>query len=298
MFVCFIEDIDSMCSVERFVQIRPWMDCFNNCDFCSVNCYDKFSTVEQKKLRLLQMASLVTSLEFERIGLFGGEFFEGQIRGCEDEWDKLLCALCESGSEILITAALIHEQYYLQETIDKLGDRLCLCTSYDAVGRFHTKRDEFNWRKRIKQIYDAKINLHCTVIPTEDFLTSEYNLPDWLTVNLNDPIIDVEWYMHVDKSRYHECFLAENHIFRLPNRATALRWFQKHPEITARYANYVNTHSSTLYGFDSDDNLIKELDDRFSDAGYMNPECGHPYFSKCYADSEKCMMCDAIVLSS
>ena len=54
---------------------------------------------------------------------------------------------------------------------------------------------------------------------------------------------------------------------------------------------YNNTHFSTILTFDSNNNFIYEYENRFNDDNFM-ADCGHPHFSKCYADSDKCLMCD------
>ena len=284
-----------------FIQIRPWLDCINNCTFCSLQDRSRKTSLEQKKIRLNKTSELVKTLDAKTIGLIGGDFFEGQLKGCEKEWVGLLETLLKTQAQILITANLIHEQYFLDETIGLLKKRLLLCTSYDELGRFHTKQARDNWFAQIERLHNLGVNIFCTCIPTQDFLEAqiyeqpkaETKLPAWLNINLCDPHLGVDWYIHIDKNTYHEHLIKENTLFNLPKRKTAIQWMKQNPSAALRYADYNNTHSDTIYGFDKNNMFIKEIGERLNSRDFVNPACGHPFFSQCYADSNQCMMCDA-----
>lgn len=278
---------------KKFVQIRLWNDCVNNCSFCSLRNDCRKTSPSSKKTRLKQAAKLIEEIDASQIGLLGGEFFEGQLKGCEDEWLMLLHSMLDSGAHLSITANLIHEQYYLKETIEVLRERLLVCTSYDEVGRFHSKLAVANWFSNIEKLNSESVNLFCTCIPTQDFLTAEYSLPEWLSVNLCDPHLGVDWYINVDKTNYHKHLTEENNLFNLPKRATFIRWMREHLDIARRYVAYDTSHSDTVYDFDENDCLTKLFHERLVSSNCINPHCGHPYFCQCYADSDKCMMCDA-----
>lgn len=281
------------CTNNQFVQFRLWDDCINNCTFCSLHKRRRQTPLDSKQKRLLKSAEIIENLDSKQIGLIGGDFFEGQLKNCEHEWMCLLDALLETDAQIFITANLIHEQHFLDETIEKLGGRLLLCTSYDEVGRFHTETARKNWFLNIEELHKKGVNIFCTCIQTEDFLTSCNNLPEWLNVNLCDPHLGIDWYENVDKEHYHEHLIAENDLFNLPKRRTAIKWMRDHPGTTKRYVAYNNTHSDTLYSFDKNDEFVKEFNSRLTSKKFVNPKCGHPFFSQCYADSDRCMMCDA-----
>ena len=279
---------------KEFIQVRIWKDCINRCTFCYLQKHKRRTiTLEQKKSRLIRTRNLIEELMPSRVGLIGGDFFEGQIRGCESEWEELIRFMNSAGIEIFITANLIHEQYYLQETMDILKDNLLLCTYYDEVGRFHSEEDRQNWKQRIEKLHDSGANVFCTCIPTQEFFESGFEFPDWLGVNLCDPHVSVEWFYDVDKEHYNECLKRDNEYFTLPRRRSAIKWFRAHPNTTKLYADYTSSHSNTVYGFDDDENLVVEIGERLAAEYYNDPKCGHPYFCQCYVDSDKCMMCDA-----
>ena len=279
---------------KKFIQIRLWKDCINNCHFCYLKSdYDRKTSLCQKKRRLHKSTDLVKSLQVAKIGLIGGEFFEGQLEGCEDEWFRLLDALKNSEACIFITANFIHEQYLLNETVDFFEKNLLLCTSYDTVGRFHSEKAKNNWFKRIESLHNNCVPVICHCVATQDFFEEDPHFPDWLPVNLVDPHISLEWYNSVDKNKYNETLRNECDFFNFPKRRTAIRWFRKHPQIARNYSDYIGSHSDVIYAFDKDDNFYFEQDGRLESTDYNNPLCSHPWLGLCYADSNKCMICDA-----
>ena len=277
-----------------FVQIRLWKDCINNCRFCYLKAHkDRTTTLEQKKARLQESTNLVSNLNAKTIGLIGGDFFEGQIRGCEEEWLTFMKALKLTGCEIYISANLIHEQYLLDETTEILGDKLLICTSYDEVGRFHTEKAKEDWLSNVKELHKKGIDVFCNCIATQDLFEENPRFPKWLGISLVDPHISHEWLLNANKDTYHQDLLDECTFFNFPKRKTAIRWFTKHPNAAKKYSDYTQNHSNLIYGFDSDGRLEIELEDRLQGAYFNDPDCHHPFYSLCYADSDKCMMCDA-----
>ena len=107
--------------------------------------------------------------------------------------------------------------------------------------------------------------------------------------------MSLQWTLTVDKQNYHDCFIKANNYFHLPERRPTIAWFKKHPQAAENYADYERKHSNIIYHFNENEQLVPELEDRFSADSVTNPACGHPYYSQCYADSDKCMMCDAII---
>ena len=95
----------------------------------------------------------------------------------------------------------------------------------------------------------------------------------------------------VDKTNYHEILIRENKIFNLPKRRDLLKWLTQHPKTLELMKNYKNTHFDTILSFDENNNFVYETCNRFNDDNFM-AECGHPHFSKCYADSDRCLICD------
>ena len=286
--------MDANANREEFVQIRLWKDCINNCKFCYLKAHsDRKTSVDQKKRRLVSACDLLKNLNAQKIGLIGGEFFEGQLQGCEDEWFKFIGSLKNADSEIFITANLIHEQHLLNETIEALNKEVLVCTSYDEDGRFHTEVAKNNWWKNVNDLHEQGVRVFCNCIATQDFFEAAPQFPEWLGFSLVDPHISLEWLLEVDKENYHENLLRDCNFFNFPKRRTAINWFKKHPQATRNYANYSHNHSNIIYGFNEHDEVELELQERIEGEFFNNPVCKHPHISSCYSDCNKCMMCDA-----
>ena len=261
------------------MQIRLWNDCFNHCSFCSLSNKGQ-TTVKDKRERLQKLSHLKDN----KIGIIGGDFFEGQLKDVEDEWLNMVKNI--GCNELFITANLIYEPYLLKETLAIRPDIL-ICTSYDTVGRFKNDSQKEKWLERVNTLK----NVFCTIIPTQEMIADPFIDRITCGINLCEPHLGLEWYNNVNKNNYHETLIRENEIFNLPKRNDLLKWLIRHPNILNMMKSYETTHFSTILGFDENNNLISEYDNRFNDKNFM-AECGHPHFSKCYADSDRCLMCD------
>lgn len=261
------------------IQIRLWNDCFNHCSFCSLSNKTQ-TTIKDKRERLQK----ISNLKDNKIGIIGGEFFEGQLKGVEDEWLNMVKNI--GCNELFITANLIYEPYLLKETLSIRPDIL-ICTSYDTVGRFKNTSQKEMWLDRVNNLE----NVFCTIIPTQDMITDPFIDKIKCDINLCEPHLGIEWYNTIDKTQYHKTLIRDNKIFNLPKRKDLLNWIARRPKVLNMVKSYNNTHFSTILTFDSNNNFIYEYENRFNDDNFM-ADCGHPHFSKCYADSDKCLMCD------
>ena len=261
------------------IQIRLWNDCYNNCAFCSIK-NKNITKIEDKKIRINKLKELKKN----RIGIIGGEFFEGQLKGVEKEWLNMINEI--NCNELFITANLINEQYLLKETLEVRPDIL-ICTSYDSVGRFKNDNQKNKWLEKVNSLN----NVFCTIIPTQNMLEDSFIEKIKCSINLCEPHLGIEWLKNVDKKHYHELLVQQNKIFNLPKRKDLLKWIVKHPNVLTSMKNYKFNHFDDILSFDNNNSFIYEFNNRFKDKNFI-AQCGHPYFSRCYADSDKCLMCD------
>lgn len=265
--------------INNKIQVRLWNECYNNCTFCSLSDKSAISIVD-KQIRINKLAKF----EGSTIGLIGGEFFEGQLKGCENEWLNMIENI--SCDNLFITANLIHEQYLLNETLN-IRPNILICTSYDSIGRFKTNEQKEIWLSRVNKIK----NIFCTIIPTQDIINDSFINKIQCNANLCEPHLGIQWYKNIDKFKYHEHLVHDNHLFNLPKRNDFLKWIIQHPIILQNMLKYRTNHFDTIYSFNCKNELVYEHQHRFNDTNFMAP-CGHPYFSRCYADSDACMQCD------
>ena len=286
----------------RILQIKVWEDCDNGCSFCYLNKNRICTSIEEKRERLVRMKHILTEKgpSYKKVGLIGGEFFQGQLRNLLAEWSDVLDVLNTLDlDQIWIAATLTTEDLTpLMYTLQYLSQtKVLICTSWDAVGRF-TKESRKIWKENIEFLHTLGYNINVTSIITQDLLEADqqglFDIPNYCRVNLSDPYLSLEWYNTVDKKNYREHLLKENKSFRLPKRADFIAFLKKHPDILRNYANYSDTHSDDIV--DLDGRAMEMFCCGRCDRGNsfaINPECGHPYFSQCYCDSDRCAMCDA-----
>jgi len=195
-----------------------------------------------------------------------------------------------------LTSENLDDLLFTLQYLDK--SKILICTSWDAEGRFSDISQKI-WRRNIHLLHNLGYDINVTTILTQDLLEADqkglFNIPKYCKVNICDPHLGLEWYNQVDKKNYHEDLIKKNILFRLPKRKDFLNFLKNHPDILKNYINYKNTHSDDVVDFD--DRKICYMDRCNNDNPLFINTCGHPYFSQCYQDSDKCAMCDAEALN-
>ena len=221
--------------------------------------------------------------------MIGGELFLTDEWSFCKAWDNLVDAINRSKIETLYLATnLMYDLDRLIDVLFGLKKDVWICTSYDEIGRFRSKIDRFRWWGNVLTLRDMGYKIHCTVIPSQELITGDFEPPDWLHCDLCEPIKSPEWYWSVDKTHYHDELVSCTPV-TLPNRKDVLKWLTEHPLITKNYVDQESTHANNIWEF-YDNTFKNTYADRFENN--LAP-CGHQYWSRCYADSDKCMMCDA-----
>ncbi len=162
----------------RALQFEIWNNCNNNCDFCYLKESRVISSPEQQIANIKKVKQIIEQeiQGYNAVGLAGGEFFQGQLKYCKNEFFDLLKFICAQDiKELWLAAILIDEnQDDLWETLDLLpkDKRILLCTSYDTIGRFHTAEQEEQWFKNIKRVAEkySHVVLHTQTIITQHFI--------------------------------------------------------------------------------------------------------------------------------
>ena len=150
----FSSDNSSRESIQA-IQFELWPDCNNHCTFCYLNGTQRTTSLEQKRANILDAQKVLSDYSlyniYNAVGLIGGEFFQDQLKGLDNEWNSLICYLehllrMHTIKEVWIASSLmqINEGYHLYSTLSKFDtsqynedQRVILCTSYDTIGRFY-----------------------------------------------------------------------------------------------------------------------------------------------------------------
>lgn len=171
--------------MDKVLQFEVWNECNNACKFCS-NKY-VYDITDEEKLRNLDIVQKKIAepgiwTKYQKLGLIGGEFFQGQLKNSEVKQKyfsliEQINQLLEAGElkEFWTTATLTFaDQDDLWTMLSKISDtsKVWICTSYDTVGRFHSQKMLDQWKEnmhKIKQLF-PKTKINTTTILTGDFI--------------------------------------------------------------------------------------------------------------------------------
>lgn len=314
--------------MRQILQFELWPECNCQCDFCYLKDQNK-KTLDSDKIYALKTALNTLSNEdyikenYFNISYIGGEFFQGQLN--TEAIKKLFFQLIERTAFLLqnnvvdhtwISASLlIGNQVDLYRALDILKDQLDKCyitTSYDTIGRFKSKKMLDTWIYHMNKLHSNYPNLHLTttIILTQDliekyfnnnFIFNEFCRKHHTEVFLKhtDPYT-VKWKDRPNFERLKTNMKSDLPKFQV-NRSDFIKFLlkfkQQEPEelafklfnIKYRSDNMVQFRNGQHNHFSIEKRYKKELKEH--DTKLILP-CGHPIDYQCYADSDKCMLCD------
>ena len=288
-----------------FISFNIWTECDNGCTFCFDNDCKEHLTLEQKKDRINTVTYQVkNNLNpcYKRLNTLGGELYQGQLKGCEEEWLSFIDALNNSTiTQYIINTNLIGDLYFLDETIKALKIDFIIGTSYDSKGRFKSEQQKKSWFDNVNKYLDMGCKVCCTCVITEDLMHDKVVFPDGLYVTLYEPQVT----LYKTKSIIEDCLNSENpketyisktreygYQLNLPKRSSFISWAYSHANILQNYLSYNNVHADDVYIVVGNNKVQEWIGERIDTL--KNNECEHPLTCLCYEDSDKCLMCDAL----
>lgn len=309
----------------KCLQFELWQDCDNLCDWCYLKTHrvltDNFQKVDNINKAIASIINLDIR-EFNAIGLIGGEFFQGQlldplVKTAFYDLIRLINKrmLSKEIQEFWLTASLIKSnQTDLFESLSLLeldkyapNQRVLICTSYDTLGRFHTKEAEQTWFKNLASLKKAfpKIVLHTQTILTQHLMESVLLNPKLFDNILMHSMLDFKipnYFRDKDLaingvSDFRE-LLCKN-LYKFPkkffieNRKILLQFLPIYVKIFGKdklnnLINYPTLRSHTLQIFSEEYTLSNRWE--YNSDRYL--PCGHLIDGRCYIDSDRCMYCD------
>jgi hypothetical protein len=317
---------------KRTLQFELWQECNNLCTFCYLGKENR-KTPDSVKIEALQRAiDIVSDMsnypKFNCIGLIGGEFFQGQLKNSAVKalFYKLIDKIAElynNGTieEFWVSATLtIGKQKELYEILGKFKDtkNVWVVTSWDAVGRFKTKKMLDNWEyhvKHLREVYpDLKVNC-CIVLSgvlIEKYLSGEFGtfmefaLKHDISLFFKQPSPFVNLEKDTLKNRIIS-IKASNEV--IPNFHPTRKKFLEF------LIKFKNQESENLWGrlfnvqYRSDElirslnngtvsDTIREKDKMGSEDDMPLQKCGHTVNYMPYSDEVRCCICDKLKIGS
>lgn len=281
-----------------FGQFRPWLDCDRHCSFCYLTEEQRKITDIEKRQALLHLSSSLSdeTKECDTIGLIGGELF------ADDKFfHEWLCVAdsfrnADHIKRIFIGTHLLGDVDFMLDFCQMVGKEIQVCTSYDPVGRFYND-DLSKWVENIKAVQECGHKVVVSSTLSDALMHDDTTLPDGVDFKLQ-PLFDTEKWLEDICSRTHDGKVYNTElrtkVKNLPKRADVLKWFAEHKDVAKDYSTYDDKHASILWDYDRENKHYNRS--KFICTTHT-AECGHPLIAYCYADSDRCTMCDAKVIS-
>ena len=294
----------------NMLQYSVWSNCCNQCDFCLRR--ERIPYSKEKQLnRLERIKKNLDYIDWENkysdgISLLGGELYYITYKDLQESFLELIDLIIEKvllkspNPNVRFSTVTngLYNPEFLIKVLDKIVDRvgvshIDLNFSVDLKYRYHDNRqlplvlDNINL---VHNRYNYKVGVQ--MILTQNL------------INLYDDGFDVvEWLEEVTPGNQ-LCLLYPHPIFTgkklddfFFNRADFLRFIRwlksKH---YMEYLSFMHsTKNSAIYKWTGLKDIISDSvteQPQLTDGKEEISECGHSVLYRCYADSDKCMLCD------
>lgn len=311
----------------KCIQFELWHNCTNECKFCYLNGCRKTYSEENKQKSISKVLEILDTDKpkgFNAIGLIGGELFGEQQfdETTSGLFQKLILKIRsfldkDEMKEVWLTSNLLTNNLGpLIETLEILTEdlpryqRIMLCTSYDAKGRFHTEESYKKWYNNLLEIRELFPNvcLHIQMICTQELVDEWFNnkekfkgfIDKGFLIDFKPPATNAVDFIYYNTGR--ETYRAnlekfaetQEYKYLIDSREKFMQFWE---DVAKTFPEGIQK----LRDFNS--NKVKSeccysypWDEWFEDRWVNNKEnapCGHCWDGYCYKDyPEKCAKCD------
>lgn len=303
------------------LQFEVWKTCNSRCTFCYLDKTNLYTSNSKKLENLNKIINIVSDIQiykiYDTIALIGGEFFQGQLNTEEIktkffELIDLLVKMSNLGYiktiwiSATLTLGLQEDLYNTLNKLDKGKAEYWILTSYDTIGRFHTKKMFETWEYHINKIHTdyPRCNLNTTMILTGDLITKYLN--ESFSFNTFQKKYNTSLFLKLgaipDNTYKSKQEMNDKVTNFFPKRKDFLNFLKKIKiENSLLYEKLFNIkyRADTLYceykdkEFVSERNKETKMESYDSTVDYIM-DCGHLSLYKIYIDSDKCALCDKL----
>lgn len=293
------------------VQYGVWPDCCNNCDFCLR--LNRKTTNHSKKIWLInRVRENIKYIDWKNkfshgISLLGGELFYIKNQEVQDAFMKLIDDIVEiiliPGNENTKFSTVtngIYNPEFLYKAIDRIVEkvgiqRVDVNFSYDLKYRYHNEAARlkaFNNINAFHKRYNYKVGIQMILTQYVIDLWKKGEFEPTKFIEDNFPGNTLAFlYPHP----IHTGIKLPDFNFKRKDFLVFLKYLRDtNYEI---YLNFINsTKNSGTFKYtglrDKRKHQPKDQVPILSDGKEELAECGHSMLYRCYADSDKCILCD------
>lgn len=302
--------------MSNMVQYGVWSNCCNACKFCLREERIPY-TKEQQLLSLEKIKKNLDYIDWKNqfnygISLLGGELYYITDKELQNSFLELIDMIIEKILKIstntdckysTVTNGL-YEPSFLYKVIDKIVDavgieKVDINFSYDLKYRFKNEEDRLLVLKNINDFH--KRYNYCVGV---QMILTQYVIDFW-----KEGKFDVNVFMEKEIPGNQLCFLYPHPIhsgFVLDDfnfkRRDFLQFIQylKSANYNIYWSFIQSTKNSCSFKYTGlKDRIMSNYDQKplLSDGKELiNEKCGHSILYKCYADCDKCVLCDLQML--
>lgn len=299
---------------KHVVQYGVWSDCCNNCDFC-LRVMRRTTSNEWKISQIRQIQENIKSINWARdfaygISLLGGELFYIRNKDVQNAFMELIDDIieyvlipCPKARFSTVTNG-IYKPDFLYRVIDRIVEktditRVDVNFSYDLKYRYKSeiaRQKAYNNINNFQKRYNYGVGVQ--MILTQNLINlwkeGKFDVKDFMAENF--PNCNLQFlYPHP----IHTGRILDDFFFKRNDFLAFLRYLKERDNLI--YLSFINsTKNSATFKYTGLNNKIsgdtRQIPILSGGKEEINPKCGHSILYKCYADSDKCILCDIKML--
>jgi len=303
------------------VQYGLWPNCTNNCDFCLLD--DRQYKTVKERLHILNITKEnILIVDWKNkfsngISLLGGEVFYTESPEVKESFLDLIKLIINkilkpNKTTVLsiVSNGIYDPNILLIPTLELLKkenliDRFNLNFSYDVKYRFHTEEARLQCISNINLVYDQYNLIPCVQTCLTQYLidmliNNEFNIFEFKEKHFPNSILTF-LYPHKIKTGkvLNDFFFTRASLFKF------ITWMKAN-NYTRELESFINSvinSSQFKYTGLWDRSEIQDWNETDREMIEQQPtlerkqiltDCGHSQLYRCYADSDKCMLCDLL----
>lgn len=298
-------------SEDRCVQYAVWSNCCNACDFCLRA--ERIPYPKKKQFQMIEkIKDNINYIDWENkfsygISLLGGELYFITDEKLQEAFLSLIDVIIEKILKVsknpecrysTVTNGL-YDPAFLYKVIDKIVaevgiEKVDLNFSYDLKYRFKSEEDKLKCLKNINDFHTRyNYNVGVQMILTQHVI-NEWKAGRFDVNKFMEESIPGNYLTFLYPHPIHTGIKLEDFFFKRADFLQFIRYLKSECYIV--YYNFLqSTKNSCRFkhtGLQARDSNTKAQPVLSDGKEIVNEKCGHSILYKCYADSDKCMLCD------